>query len=133
MTENEPVYASDSMDEKLRKMAPFHIEIMEREKKAIVAALYRAKRGIDNMHPKEREVHDIDRAEIREIERDIRKRLNQLDFEGDTWQPITLSDTEVKAILEGLTNMVFEDGEMTDRCKRLYNLISHETNPYNNC
>lgn len=130
-----PVNGNDHYDERVRKQAPFCLEILEREKRAIVGALHIAKRTINNMHPREREVHTFDREEIRQIESNVREKLNNLSWDDESWQEIELTADEMLAIQQGVVDHRFaardNDREMNDGMKRLENLLGHHTNPRN--
>lgn len=128
---NDTIYQNDNYDTKVRKQAPYNLEIQECEKKAIVESLYLAKRTIDNMHSDEREVHFINRKEIREIENDIRQKLAD-SIKTGSWYNIELTAIELMAIEQGLTDRRFNDNfDMDKRHQKLCNLLTWHTNPRN--
>jgi len=123
-TMTEAIKQSDSYDVKIAKQTPISVELKRKEEKAIVECLHIAKKTIDNMHPFEREVHDFDREDIREIEKQLRGKLKNKPFKG--WHTVELTDREVKAIEGGLTDMLFSDNhEQKKRHIRVSKLLTH--------
>jgi len=129
MSNSDPIRQCDNYDTKIAKQTPITIDVMKRDTKAIVASLYVARETIDNMHPNERKVHTFDRHDIRDIEKRVRGKINQLDFTGKPiqWRELELQKDEIIAIQQGLTDVLFSDSrEQTDNMKRLSNLLTHE-------
>jgi hypothetical protein len=132
-TESDAV-TGNSYRENIERVAPLTVDMDRRDLKAVNAALYIARNGIDEMHPSTREVHEFDRAEIREIERNVRSKvsdaMDRAEAGDGRWGDITLTADELVAIEEGLTAARTEDSkDFTDGLHRLDNLLTTETAP----
>lgn len=90
--------------ERIVEQAAGSQEIHENWKSAVPEALMAARRVVDGMHPDTRAVHDFNRAEIREIEQDVREKINTAEYDG-SWKEINLTEREVRAIHSGLVEM----------------------------
>lgn len=111
-----------SYEELVEEKANEKFSLKERDIKQIHGALHIAKSVIDNMHEKEREVHDIGQMEIRNIINQIRVKFAELEKENG-WYEVSFTEKEIMAIGEGLVELKVRKDELTKDQQQIFNLF----------